>query len=117
MADNTWNGTTGNWSDGTKWSLGHEPTSSATDLRFVVAVRDRIHLAVYGLAMYGVALDNQGETEKLAMVLKNIGHSPERPIDLRVAMEVARRSMARVVALGSFATFGKTVRVRFPFAS
>lgn len=35
--------------------------------------RDRTHLAVYGLAMYGMALDKQGEKEKLAMVLRNLG--------------------------------------------
>ena len=35
--------------------------------------RDRTHLAVYGMSMYGVALEKQGEKEKLAMILKNIG--------------------------------------------
>ena len=35
--------------------------------------RDRTHLAVYGMAMYGIALDKQGEQEKLAMILRNIG--------------------------------------------
>ena len=35
--------------------------------------RDRTHLAVYGLAMYGIALERQGQQEKLAMVIKNIG--------------------------------------------
>lgn len=35
--------------------------------------RDRTHLAVYGMAMYGVALEKQGEKEKLAMILQNIG--------------------------------------------
>ena len=34
--------------------------------------RDRTHLAVYGMSMYGVALEKQGEKEKLAMILKNI---------------------------------------------
>ncbi len=40
--------------------------------------RDRTHLAVYGMAMYGVALDVQGEKEKLAMVLRNIGQYVEQ---------------------------------------
>ncbi|MBN2024823.1 MAG: alpha-2-macroglobulin [Pirellulales bacterium] len=35
--------------------------------------RDRTHLSVYGLAMYGMALEKQGERDKLAMVLRNIG--------------------------------------------
>ncbi len=34
--------------------------------------RDRTKLAVYGLAMYGIALQKEGEKEKLAMVLQNI---------------------------------------------
>jgi len=36
-------------------------------------VRDRTHLAVYSLAMVGIALHQQGENEKLAMILSNIG--------------------------------------------
>ena len=35
--------------------------------------RDRTNLAVYGMAMYGLALEKQGEKEKLAMILRNIG--------------------------------------------
>ncbi len=35
--------------------------------------RDRTKLAVYGLAMYGVALERQNEQDKLAMILQNIG--------------------------------------------
>jgi alpha-2-macroglobulin len=35
--------------------------------------RDRTHLAVYGLAMYGIALEEQDEKKKLAMVMRNIG--------------------------------------------
>jgi hypothetical protein len=35
--------------------------------------RDRTSLAVYSLAMFGVALEKQGEQEKLDMVLRNIG--------------------------------------------
>ena len=35
--------------------------------------RDRTHLAAYGLAMYGIALEEQDETKKLAMVMRNIG--------------------------------------------
>ena len=35
--------------------------------------RDRTELAVYGLAMYGVALEKQNQQDKLAMVLQNIG--------------------------------------------
>ena len=35
--------------------------------------RDRTQLAVYGMAMYGIALEKQGEKEKLAMILRNIG--------------------------------------------
>ncbi len=33
---------------------------------------DRTHLAVYGLAMYGLALNNQQEADKLAMIMQNI---------------------------------------------
>jgi uncharacterized protein YfaS (alpha-2-macroglobulin family) len=33
---------------------------------------DRTHLAVYGLAMYGLALHKQNEGDKLAMVMRNI---------------------------------------------
>jgi uncharacterized protein YfaS (alpha-2-macroglobulin family) len=35
--------------------------------------RDRTKLAVYGMAMYGMALQRQGEQEKLAMIMRNIG--------------------------------------------
>ena len=35
--------------------------------------RDRTELAVYGMAMVGMALHKQGEGEKLAMILRNIG--------------------------------------------
>ena len=34
--------------------------------------RDRTQLAVYSLAMYGLALEKQGEQDKLAMILRNI---------------------------------------------
>ena len=34
--------------------------------------RDRTHLAVYSLASYGLALHQLGETDKLAMVMRNI---------------------------------------------
>jgi uncharacterized protein YfaS (alpha-2-macroglobulin family) len=34
--------------------------------------RDRTHLSVYSLAMYGLALEKLGEKDKLAMVLKNL---------------------------------------------
>jgi uncharacterized protein YfaS (alpha-2-macroglobulin family) len=34
---------------------------------------DRTKLAVYGMAMYGLALHKQAEAEKLAMILRNIG--------------------------------------------
>ena len=34
--------------------------------------RDRTHLAVYSMAMYGIALERQGETEKLDMIMQNI---------------------------------------------
>jgi uncharacterized protein YfaS (alpha-2-macroglobulin family) len=34
--------------------------------------RDRTKLAVYGMAMYGLALEKQGEKEKLDMILRNI---------------------------------------------
>ena len=34
--------------------------------------RDRTRLAVYSLAMFGIALEEQGEKDKLAMVLRNI---------------------------------------------
>ncbi|MEN6459355.1 MAG: MG2 domain-containing protein [Thermoguttaceae bacterium] len=35
--------------------------------------RDRTRLAVYALTMYGMALEQQGEKQKLAMVLRNLG--------------------------------------------
>ena len=35
--------------------------------------RDRTQLGVYGMAMYGIALEQQGEREKLAMLMRNIG--------------------------------------------
>ncbi len=35
--------------------------------------RDRTKLAVYGLAMYGLAVEKLGDREKLAMVMQNIG--------------------------------------------
>ena len=35
--------------------------------------RDRTKIAVYAKAMYGIALEKQGEKEKLAMILRNIG--------------------------------------------
>jgi uncharacterized protein YfaS (alpha-2-macroglobulin family) len=40
--------------------------------------RDRTKLSVYGLTMYGIALDKQGEQEKLAMIMKNIGQYVEQ---------------------------------------
>ena len=40
--------------------------------------RDRTELAVYGMAMVGMALHKQGEAEKLAMVLRNIGQYLEQ---------------------------------------
>jgi alpha-2-macroglobulin len=35
--------------------------------------RDRTKLSVYAMAMYGLALEKQGEKEKLDMILRNIG--------------------------------------------
>jgi len=40
--------------------------------------RDRTKLAVYGMAMYGMALHKQGEAQKLAMILRNIGQYLEQ---------------------------------------
>jgi uncharacterized protein YfaS (alpha-2-macroglobulin family) len=40
--------------------------------------RDRTHLAVYGMTMLGMAFDKQGEKEKLAMLLRNIGQYVEQ---------------------------------------
>ena len=40
--------------------------------------RDRTKLAVYGMAMYGLALEKQGEKEKLDMILRNIGQYVEQ---------------------------------------
>ena len=40
--------------------------------------RDRTKLAVYGMAMYGVALEKQDEKEKLAMIMRNIGQYVEQ---------------------------------------
>jgi len=34
--------------------------------------RDRTHLAVYGMAMYGIAVEKLGDKEKLDMILRNI---------------------------------------------
>jgi hypothetical protein len=34
--------------------------------------RDRTHVAVYAKAMFGIALEKQGEKQKLAMILRNI---------------------------------------------
>ena len=34
--------------------------------------RDRVQLAVYAKALFGLALEKQGEKEKLAMILQNI---------------------------------------------
>jgi uncharacterized protein YfaS (alpha-2-macroglobulin family) len=35
--------------------------------------KDRTRLAVYGLAMYGLALHKQNESDRLAMIMRNIG--------------------------------------------
>ena len=35
--------------------------------------RDRTKLSVYAMAMYGIALEKQGEKEKLDMIMRNIG--------------------------------------------
>jgi alpha-2-macroglobulin len=40
--------------------------------------RDRTKLSVYAMAMFGLALDKQGEKEKLAMVMQNIGQYVEQ---------------------------------------
>ena len=40
--------------------------------------RDRTELAVYGMAMYGIALEKQGQKEKLAMIMRNIGQYVEQ---------------------------------------
>jgi alpha-2-macroglobulin len=40
--------------------------------------RGRTHLAVYGMAMYGIALEKQDEKEKLAMILRNISQYVEQ---------------------------------------
>ncbi|NQT15186.1 MAG: alpha-2-macroglobulin, partial [Planctomycetes bacterium] len=40
--------------------------------------RDRTKLAVYGMAMYGMALHEQGEKQKLDMILKNIAQYVEQ---------------------------------------
>ncbi|MBU4273582.1 MAG: alpha-2-macroglobulin [Planctomycetes bacterium] len=42
--------------------------------------RDRTHLAVYGMTMYGIALEKQGGKEqgKLAMIMRNIGQYLEQ---------------------------------------
>ena len=51
--------------------LGNENLKNAQMMDFLY--RDRTHLSVYSLAMYGIALDRQNEKEKLAMILRNIG--------------------------------------------
>ncbi len=40
--------------------------------------RDRTKIAVYGLAMYGIALQQEGEKEKLGMVMQNINQYVEQ---------------------------------------
>jgi hypothetical protein len=40
--------------------------------------RDRTKLAVYGMAMYGIAVEKLGDKEKLAMILRNIGQYLEQ---------------------------------------
>ena len=40
--------------------------------------RDRTKIAVYGLAMYGLALQREAENEKLGMVMRNIGQYVEQ---------------------------------------
>ncbi|MEN6557330.1 MAG: MG2 domain-containing protein [Thermoguttaceae bacterium] len=40
--------------------------------------RDRSKLAVYAMTMFGVALEQQGERDKLAMVLRNLGQFVEQ---------------------------------------
>lgn len=40
--------------------------------------RDRTRLAVYGMAMYGLALEKQAEREKLDMILRNISQYVEQ---------------------------------------
>jgi len=50
--------------------LVDEGVKNAQMLEFLY--RDRTKLAVYGLAMYGIALEQQGEREKLDMVMRNI---------------------------------------------
>jgi uncharacterized protein YfaS (alpha-2-macroglobulin family) len=47
---------------------GNQRSDAMRDLLY----RDRTKLAVYGLALYGNALHKQDETEKLAMVLRNL---------------------------------------------
>ncbi len=42
-------------------------------MNFLYRDEDRTGLAVYSLAMFGIALEKQGEKEKLAMVMRNIG--------------------------------------------
>ena len=58
------------------WCLADAGEKNADMLDFLY--RDRTHLAVYGMAMYGVALEKQGEKEKLAMILRNIGQYVEQ---------------------------------------
>ena len=40
--------------------------------------RDRTDLSVYGMTLYGLALQKQGDQEKLAMILRNIGQYVEQ---------------------------------------
>jgi uncharacterized protein YfaS (alpha-2-macroglobulin family) len=40
--------------------------------------RDRTKISVYAMAMYGIALEKQGEKEKLDMIMQNIGQYVER---------------------------------------
>lgn len=47
----------------------------------------------------------------LHLLLEQIGHRPNEPIDLAIALDVARRSHAETVVLGSFAALGGSVNI------
>ena len=69
--------------DGLRWKE-HADEQDAFDYMILVSAgvknaemrdflyRDRTKIAVYGLAMYGIALQQEGEKDKLAMVMQNI---------------------------------------------
>ena len=89
--------------DGLRWKE-HADEQDAFDYMILVAAgvknaemrdflyRDRTKIAVYGLAMYGIALQKQGEKEKLAMVMQNINQYVSRTTRTRPPGSICRKA-------------------------